>query len=588
MKLSFPLRLAIIGALSLGLTATAALLLVGGQARAAASAEKAPVALREQVTVDAAVVTLDDVFVGLGAEGTRVIARAPNPGRRATLDARWLWRTARAHGLDWRPLSRHDTVTIERASTVVTAEDIRAQLMAALDARVSPGDDVELELDNPGLTVHLPVDAEERLQVSRLEFDPRSGRVRAVLSGARQRISVSGKIHRLAETPVPTRRLGIGHIVRERDLQWITVRASALDRNVITDELMIVGQAARRPLAEGRPIRNGDVEPPLLVQRKGMVTITLETPRMVLTAQGRALEDGALGDVIRIENTQSRRTIDATVTGPNAVTVTSAHQMYLQKERMMTDRTRTFRPSVFVAAVLAGTMLSGCNMLDRLSNVGSEPPITDIQNPLHDPNYRQVSLPMPAPETPNKLPNSLWRPGSRSFFKDLRASEVGDIVTVIVSIDDKAELDNATTRTRDTAEDASASALLGYEDALNDILPEAVDPTNLLDVDSDSNYSGDGLIDREEEINLKLAAVVTQVLPNGNLVIQGRQEIRVNYEVRELTVMGVIRPQDVDTKNQVQAEDIAEARISYGGRGTLSEVQQQRYGTQLIDILFPF
>jgi len=198
--------------------------------------------------------------------------------------------------------------------------------------------------------------------------------------------------------------------------------------------------------------------------------------------------------------------------------------------------------------LLAATMLAGCNTLERLANMGKEPPMSEIQNPTHDPNYRTVSLPMPAPETPNKLPNSLWRPGSRSFFKDLRASEVGDIVTVVVSIDDKAELDNATTRTRDTAEDASASALLGYQDALNDILPEAVDPTNLLDVDSDSAYTGDGLIDREEEIDLKLAAVVTQVLPNGNLVIQGRQEVRVNYEVRELTVMGIIRPQDVNSK----------------------------------------
>ncbi len=254
----------------------------------------------------------------------------------------------------------------------------------------------------------------------------------------------------------------------------------------------------------------------------------------------------------------------------------------------MNKATHRFRPRTVLAVLLASTMLAGCNTLERLANMGKEPPMSDIQNPMHDPNYRTVSLPMPAPATPNKLPNSLWRPGSRSFFKDLRASEVGDIVTVVVSIDDKAELDNETTRTRDTAEDASASALLGYQDALNDILPEAVDPTNLLDIDSDSNYTGDGLIDREEEINLKLAAVVTQVLPNGNLVIQGRQEVRVNYEVRELTVMGVIRPQDVDSNNQVQSEDIAEARISYGGRGALSDVQQQRYGTQLIDILFPF
>jgi len=325
MRLSIPLRLGLIGALSLLITAAMALLLVGTPAHSAPSKEPPPVTLRSQVTVDAAVVTLDDVFQGVVADGARVIARAPRPGQRTTLDARWLWRTARAHGLAWRPMSRQDVVTVQRSSVVVPAHEIRAHVLEALGARVA-GDDVELELDNPGLTIHLPVDAEAGLTVTRLNYDPRSGRVSAVVGdGGSQRISVSGKIYRMAEAPVPARRLSVGHIVRERDLHWITVRASALDRNVLVEEQLIVGQAVRRPLTEGRPIRTGDVEPPLLVQRKGMVTITLETPRMKLTAQGRALEDGALGDVVRIENIQSRRTIEATVTGPNAVTVMSAH-----------------------------------------------------------------------------------------------------------------------------------------------------------------------------------------------------------------------------------------------------------------------
>ncbi len=330
MRLSIPLRLGLIGALSLLITAALALLMVGGTAHAAASEQAAPVTLRSQVTVDAAVVTLDDVFQGVVADGGRVIARAPRPGHRTTLDARWLWRTARAHGLAWRPMSRQDVVTVQRSSLVVSAQEIRTQLLEALGPRVA-GDDVELELDNPHLTVHLPVDADARLTVARLDYDPRSGRLSAVIGdGVAQRISVAGKVYRMAEAPVPARRLGIGHIVRERDLHWITVRASALDRNVLVEEQLIVGQAVRRPLVEGRPIRTGDVEPPLLVQRRGMVTITLETPRMKLTAQGRALEDGALGDVVRIENIQSRRTIEATVTGPNAVTVMSAHAVLVQ------------------------------------------------------------------------------------------------------------------------------------------------------------------------------------------------------------------------------------------------------------------
>jgi len=252
-------------------------------------------------------------------------------------------------------------------------------------------------------------------------------------------------------------------------------------------------------------------------------------------------------------------------------------------DNQMTHALRT----TIVAAVLS-TALTGCNLFQRMADVGSEPQLTSIENPTHDPNYRTVSMPMPTPERPATMANSLWRPGSRAFFKDLRASEIGDIVTVVVDLDDKAELDNETIRARDTSEDADVTSLLGYEASLNDILPEAVDPLDLLDIDSDSNYKGNGEIDREEKVKIKLAAIVTQILPNGNLVISGRQEIRVNYELRDIRVAGVIRPEDIDNSNQIAYEKIAEARIAYGGRGDISDVQQPRYGTQIVDILFPF
>ena len=253
---------------------------------------------------------------------------------------------------------------------------------------------------------------------------------------------------------------------------------------------------------------------------------------------------------------------------------------------MSTNLTSTLKTTL--AVVTISTALTGCNLFQRMADVGSEPQLASIENPLHDPNYRTVSMPMPTPETPARMANSLWRPGSRAFFKDLRASDIGDIVTVVVDLDDKAELDNETTRTRDTNENADVTSLLGYEQSLNDILPEAVDPLDLLDIDSDSDYTGNGAIDREEQIEIKLAAVVTQVLPNGNLVISGRQQIRVNYELRDIRIAGVIRPEDIDNQNQIAYEKIAEARIAYGGRGDISDVQQPRYGTQIVDILFPF
>lgn len=250
---------------------------------------------------------------------------------------------------------------------------------------------------------------------------------------------------------------------------------------------------------------------------------------------------------------------------------------------------RTRRTIRYLSCILfAGTVLSGCNTLQRLAEVGAEPEMTNIQNPLHKQGYRPVSMPMPAPVTAHREPNSLWRPGSRAFFKDLRATRVGDLLTVVIQIDDKGELDNNSTRSRDNTEGADAPAILGYETSLSKVLPDAINPGNLLEISSNSNSNGDSAIDREEQIDLKLAAAVTQVLPNGNLVILGRQETRVNYEVRELQITGVIRPEDITSQNTISYEKIAEARLAYGGRGFMSDVQQPRYGQQIIDILFPF
>ncbi len=242
-----------------------------------------------------------------------------------------------------------------------------------------------------------------------------------------------------------------------------------------------------------------------------------------------------------------------------------------------------------VAAVL-GLSLSACSgMVDRLENVGSEPELSTIDNPGSGPNGVQpISLPMPRPETVERQPNSLWRPGSRAFLKDQRATRVGDILTVIIQIADNATINNRSTRTRSASEDAAASALLGYPQALSKIFPSDYDPTNMVDFGSSSSSEGTGAVDRDETINLRVAGLITQVLPNGNLVVAGRQEIRVNYEVRELQVAGIIRPEDITSTNTIQYDQIAEARVSYGGRGQLTDVQQPRYGQQVFDIVWPF
>jgi len=255
-------------------------------------------------------------------------------------------------------------------------------------------------------------------------------------------------------------------------------------------------------------------------------------------------------------------------------------------ESRMTAPLSLLRRAGLIAAL--GLALSGCNMMNRLAAVGEEPKLSAIQSPAPLAAPQEVSLPMPAPLPVERQPNSLWRPGSRAFLKDQRASNVGDILTVIIEIADNAAINNATTRSRTNAENSSASAFLGYEQSLGAILPEAVDPTNLIDLDSDSSSAGAGGVTRNESINLRVAALVTQVLPNGNLVLAGRQEVRVNYEKRELQVAGIIRPEDITSQNTIDYDQIAEARIAYGGQGQISDVQQPRYGQQVFDIIWPF
>lgn len=245
---------------------------------------------------------------------------------------------------------------------------------------------------------------------------------------------------------------------------------------------------------------------------------------------------------------------------------------------------RTLHSMVLGLALLG---LTACaSTMEKLERVGKEPPMTQVENPHVKPEYKPLSWPMPEPEPQaREYANSLWRPGARSFFRDQRASRVGDILRVRVEIDDEAEIDNETLRTRDTTEDVEVPNLFGS-------LRGKVVPGNrqepLFGLSAENESEGTGEIEREEQIRTQVAALVTQVLPNGNLVINGSQEIRVNFEVRELSVQGVVRPEDIASDNTIDATQIAEARIVYGGRGQLTDIQQPRWGYQVIEAVSPF
>lgn len=233
--------------------------------------------------------------------------------------------------------------------------------------------------------------------------------------------------------------------------------------------------------------------------------------------------------------------------------------------------------------------LGACGAADRLANIGRQPSLSAIQDPTAQAGYKPVRMPMPTPQPVSYAANSLWRTGSRGFFKDQRAHQVGDILTVKVKVTDKADLDNETKRARTNTETMGTTNLFGLETKIGGakLLPGAK-ASALLNANSAGSSDGTGSIRRKEELVTNVAGVVTQVLPNGNLVVEGKQEIRVNFEVRELIVAGIVRPEDIESDNTIESTKIAEARIAYGGRGQITDVQQPRYGQQALDVLLPF
>jgi flagellar L-ring protein precursor FlgH len=250
---------------------------------------------------------------------------------------------------------------------------------------------------------------------------------------------------------------------------------------------------------------------------------------------------------------------------------------------------------IAIMTVLAG-MLSGCGTVGHLKAVGKPPKMTameqtpspvvqsslGLQGATNRAGSEAVTVATPPP-APNA---SLFRTGAGAFFRDQRAGRVGDILTIRINVADKAAVDNTTTRSRGGSEKSGIASLLGLQTPLAKLT--GTDPSTLVDTNSTSQSSGAGNTSRSETINMTIAATVVGVMPNGNLVIRGKQEVRVNFELRELVVSGIVRPEDIARDNSIRHSQIAEARISYGGRGQLTDAQQARWGQQIYDALFPF
>ncbi len=230
----------------------------------------------------------------------------------------------------------------------------------------------------------------------------------------------------------------------------------------------------------------------------------------------------------------------------------------------------------------------GITACGRLDHLGKPPSLTpNTESPEH---VAMLWPGLPLHSQPQRTVDraSLWSGGQHSLLGDQRAMKKGDILTVVIELDEKAEISNDTNRSRAGSESLSVPGLFGLPQRAAERLPEGASLDEAVSIDSASVSKGKGSVKRKEKLTLRVAATVVDVLPNGVLSITGSQELRVNFELRELLVAGYVRPEDISRQNEITYDKIASARVSYGGRGQITDVQQPRYGQQVLDTVLPF
>lgn len=240
---------------------------------------------------------------------------------------------------------------------------------------------------------------------------------------------------------------------------------------------------------------------------------------------------------------------------------------------------------IVIGSILAGFLLSGCA---RFNHIGKPPDFSPNVATKEHSAMLFPGLPQKPEAQPPTEAASLWSATRQSLLGDRRAEQQGDILTVVIEIDEEAEISNTTDRSRSGSESLSISDLFGIPQRMNERLPEGASTDPAVSIDSSSTSSGDGSVRRNEKLTLRVAATVVGVLPNGVLSIAGSQELRVNFELRELLVSGYVRPEDISRQNEITYDKIASARVSYGGRGQITDVQQPRIGKQILDVILPY
>lgn len=297
------------------------------------SLPKSNVTLRSAILVEDGIIRLGDLFENAGEYADAEIAYAPQPGKRAVFDARWLYRVARAYKLSWRPLSLKTRAVVERTSQEINRDEIEDHMVAALRDYGLKGE-IDVELSHRSLQVFVAANQSTSIGIEGLSVNQSTGRFNATLvtsigSPDSRRIRLTGRVHKMQSLPVLSKQLSRRDIIRKHHIEWRNVRTRKIRQGTITDANELIGMAAKRLIRAGEPVRTNQIQRPQLVTKGSIVTIFLKIANMNLTAQGRAMENGSKGDVIRIVNSQSKKVVEAKVTGANSVRVNLARQIAL-------------------------------------------------------------------------------------------------------------------------------------------------------------------------------------------------------------------------------------------------------------------
>jgi flagella basal body P-ring formation protein FlgA len=282
--------------------------------------------LRDRIMVDDEVVRLSDLFQETLSDGDLAVAQAPKAGQTLTLDARFLQQVARAYRLDWKPSSKYQKVTIGRMSQRVTSPMVRDAIAIAVQERIGSSSDLDIALDGGDLELDLPTDVENSVAVSAINFDPTSNRFAAILVAPADgppviQRNVFGTVYEMAQIPVPKRLISAGDIISADDLEWQAVHLTRLSGNSLTDAEQLVGRMAKRPLKAGQILRQSDVAVSPVIHKNDLIRLVVRTGQMTLSVQGKAMQDAALGQTIRVMNVNSNRQLSGTVVDAGTVAV---------------------------------------------------------------------------------------------------------------------------------------------------------------------------------------------------------------------------------------------------------------------------